>query len=161
MFREMRRNNQLLSLAECEEILRRNTSGVLAVCGDEGYPYTVPLSYVYLDGALYFHCANEGHKLDAIRGCDKVSFCVIDKDDIVGEEYTTYFRSVVAFGRARVMEGEEKFKPLVALCEKYYPGHLDHTEPKAAGALSRTCLVEISVEHMTGKEAVELTRGKT
>ena len=124
MFREMRRNKQALTAEEIAEILKRNTSGVLAVNGDGGYPYAVPLSYVYLDSKLYFHCAGTGHKLESILKDGKVSFCVIDQDQVVGEEYTTYFRSVVAFGRARVLEGAEKLRPLVELCEKYYPGHL-------------------------------------
>ena len=79
MFRDMRRKQQALPYEESVTILESASSGVLAVLGDEGYPYTVPLSYVYREGKLYFHCASEGHKLDAIRGCDKASFCVIEK----------------------------------------------------------------------------------
>ena len=79
MFRQMRRNRQQLSRERCEEILSRATSGVLAVLGDEGYPYAVPLSYVYSEGKFYFHCARQGHKLDAIRREPKASFCVIDE----------------------------------------------------------------------------------
>ena len=101
MFREMRRKKQQLAPERVEEILSRRTAGTLAVLGDEGYPYAVPLSYVYHNGRIYFHCAKAGHKLDAIRGCDKVSFCVIDQDEIVSAEFTTYFRSVIVFGRAR------------------------------------------------------------
>ncbi|MBQ7777734.1 MAG: pyridoxamine 5'-phosphate oxidase family protein [Oscillibacter sp.] len=160
MFREMRKSKQSLSAEEIEQILSRNTAGVLAVSGDEDYPYAVPLSYVYLNGKIYFHGAKVGHKIDSILRCDKVSFCVIDQDKIVGEEYTTYFRSVIAFGRARILEGEEKRKPLVELCEKYYPGHLDITEPKVAGALERVGLIELDIEHVTGKQAAELAMGK-
>ena len=74
----------------------------------------------------------------------------------MGEEYTTYFRSVVAFGRARVLEGAEKLRPLVELCEKYYPGHLEQTRQKAEGALKNVCIVEVAIEHVTGKTAMEL-----
>ena len=158
MFREMRRNKQALTAEEVTEILKRNTSGVLAVNGDGGYPYAVPLSYVYLDSKLYFHCAGTGHKLDSILRDDKVSFCVIDQDQVVGEEYTTYFRSVVAFGRARVLEGAEKLRPLVELCEKYYPGHLEQTRQKAEHALKNVSIVEVTIEHMTGKTAMELVK---
>lgn len=100
MFREMRRKKQVLSLEENIAVLNRGTSGVLAVSGDDGYPYAVPLSYVYHDNTLFFHCAKTGHKLDAIARNEKVSFCVIDKDDVVSAEYTSYFRSVIVFGRA-------------------------------------------------------------
>ena len=158
MFREMRRKRQALTTEEVAEVLKRNTSGVLAVNGDGGYPYTVPLSYVYLDSKLYFHCAGAGHKLESILKDDRVSFCVIDQDQVVGEEYTTYFRSVVAFGRARVLEGEEKLLPLVELCEKYYPGHLEQTRQKTENALKNVCIVEVAIEHMTGKIAMELVK---
>ena len=93
MFREMRRRKQQLSESECSAILARGTSGVLALRGDEGYPYAVPLSYVYDDRKIYFHSAKAGHKIDAIRSCSKASFCVIDQDEVVPEEYTTYFKA--------------------------------------------------------------------
>ena len=158
MFREMRRKMQALTAEETAEILKRNTSGVLSLNGDDGYPYGVPLSYVYLDSKLYFHCAGAGHKLDSILKDNKVSFCVIDQDQVVGEEYTTYFRSVIAFGRARVLEGAEKLRPLVELCEKYYPGHLEQTRQKAEHALKNVSIVEVTIEHMTGKTAMELVK---
>ena len=158
MFREMRRKMQALTAEETAEILKRNTSGVLSLNGDDGYPYGVPLSYVYLDSKLYFHCAGAGHKLDSILKDDKVSFCVIDQDQVVGEEYTTYFRSVIAFGRARVLEGAEKLRPLVELCEKYYPGHLEQTRQKAEHALKNVSIVEVTIEYMTGKTAMELVK---
>ena len=161
MFRESRKPMQALSSEEIEQILSRNTSGVLAVSGDEDYPYAVPLSYVYLNGKIYFHGSKVGHKIDSLLRSDKVSFCVIDQDKIMGAEYTTYFRSVVAFGRARLLEGEEKRVPLVQLCEKYWPGHLDVTEPKAAAALERVGLIELTMEHVTGKQAVELVKSET
>ena len=117
MFRPMRRHRQQLSQGDCAAILSRGTSGVLAVAGDGGYPYAVPLSYVYQEGTLFFHCAKAGHKLDALRRCSKASFCVIDQDQVVPPEYTTYFRSVIAFGEvrevtaeARKLEGEARVK---------------------------------------------------
>ena len=98
IFREMRRKKQELSRQEIADILHKGTSGVLALLGDNDYPYAVPISYVYDDGKIYFHSAKSGHKIDAIQRTEKASFCVIDKDLVVPEEYTTYFRSVIAFG---------------------------------------------------------------
>ena len=98
-FREMRRKRQQLSEEESIGILQKATSGTLALLGDGGYPYAVPISYVYHERKLYFHSALAGHKVDAIRKCDKASFCVIEKDDVQPEKYTTFFRSVIAFGR--------------------------------------------------------------
>jgi len=102
-------SNMLLT-DEAVKILQSATSGVLAVCGDDGYPYAVPLSYVYADGKIYFHSALQGHKIDAIRSNPKVSFCVIDKDDIQPQEFTTYFRSVIVFGKARIIGAVANFR---------------------------------------------------
>ncbi len=161
MFREMRRKKQVLSRTEAEEILKKHTSGVLAVAGDDGYPYTVPLNYVYCDSVIYFHCARTGHKLDAIAQNDKVSFCVVDKDTIVAEEYTTYFRSVIAFGRARVLEKEdEKRAALERLAEKYSPDQPEGRQKEIEQQFKNVCMVEIAIEHLSGKEAIELVRAK-
>lgn len=122
MFREMRRKRQMLSTDECIEILNKGTSGVLALLGDNDYPYAVPISYVYCNSKIYFHGAKSGHKIDAIKKCSKASFCVIDQDNIVPEEYTTYFRSVIAFGNIHIMENETEIrKAIECLAKKYYP----------------------------------------
>ena len=122
MFRPMRRHGQQLPEVECLAILERGSSGVLEVLGDEDYPYAVPLSYVCCGDTLYFHCAKAGHKLDAVRRHDKASFCVIDQDQVVPAEYTTYFRSVIAFGRVReVTEAEEFRRAICLLADKYAP----------------------------------------
>lgn len=158
MFREMRRKRQQLSEEECRAVLKRGTSGVLAVSGDDGYPYTVPLSYVYIEGKLFFHSAKSGHKIDAIMRSPKASFCVTDQDQIVPEEYTTYFRSVIAFGTVRILEDDnEKLEAVRMLAVKYAP---DDTEENRERAIEREwkplCMLEMKIEHMTGKEAIEL-----
>ena len=79
---------------------RRAPHGVLAVLGDGGYPYAVPLSFAYEDGHIYIHCARAGHKLDALRRCAKASFCAVERDDVVPEEFTTRYVSAIAFGQA-------------------------------------------------------------
>ncbi|MBQ2725035.1 MAG: pyridoxamine 5'-phosphate oxidase family protein [Clostridia bacterium] len=158
MFREMRRHAQLLPEEETALIMKNASSGVLAVSGDDGYPYAVPLSYVYDGECIYFHCAVTGHKIDAIRQNPKVSFCVIAKDDILPEKFTTQFASVIAFGKAEILtDKDEKIAALRMLAEKYSPG-VDGAEREISGSLDRTGVVKIVVEHMTGKEAIELTR---
>lgn len=162
MFREMRRIKQLLTSEESIEILHSGTSGVLAVSGDDDYPYAVPISYVYHEGKIIFHCAKTGHKLEAIARNAKCSFCVIQQDNIVPEEFTTYFRSVIAFGTARILEDEaEKRKAIEILAAKYSPDQ----EEERLEEIDRTffsilCVVELSIEHMTGKEAKELVMAK-
>jgi len=160
MFREMRRGRQALSPQECTAVLERGSSGVLAVSGDDGYPYAVPLSYVFYDGKIYFHCALTGHKLDAIRRCDKVSFCVIDQDIVVPEEYATRYRSVIAFGRARILPEAEKRSSLEALAAKYSPDLPEGRAEEIERCWSQVCMVEITVEHLTGKVAKALVEHK-
>ena len=159
MPREMRRKKQELSQDECIAILRRRTSGVLAVLGDDDYPYAVPLSYVYDRGRLLFHSATAGHKLDAIERCSKASFCVVDKDDVVAHEYTTYFRSVIAFGCAHVLLDEaDRRHALELLAAKYSPDDEEGRLQEVDKLIGRTCMVELSIERMSGKQAIELAR---
>ena len=161
MFREMRRHNQQLTADECIEVLNRCTSGVLAVLGDDDYPYAVPLSYAYKDGCLWFHGALTGHKIDAIEGCPKVSFCVIDKDDVVPEKLTTVYRSVIAFGKAHVLDDERKIaQGARILGEKYLRGMSDRVESEIAQSMPKLNVIRMDIEHMTGKEGVELTAQK-
>lgn len=161
MFREMRRKNQRLTREECNAVLERGTSGVLAVAGEEAYPYAVPLSYVYCDDKLFFHCAPTGHKLDAITQNNRVSFCVIDQDQVVPEEYTTYFRSVIVFGRARILhQSEEKRAALMRLAEKYSPAREQGRLAEIDRLFQAVCMVEVEIDHLSGKEAIELAREK-
>ncbi len=158
MFREMRRSRQQLSEAETEQILQRGTSGVLALSGDEGYPYALPISYLYAHKKLYFHSALEGHKLDAIRRDPKASFCVIDRDMIDPLQYTTLFRSAIAFGKIRVLTDEaEKRAAIDRLAIKYAPEDTQANRGRViAQAWDRLCMLEMTVEHISGKQGIEL-----
>ena len=162
VFREMRRKKQVLSQKEVEGILHKGTSGVLALLGDNDYPYAVPISYVYDDGKIYFHSAKSGHKIDAIQKAAKASFCVIDEDLVVPEEYTTYFRSVIAFGRIQIIENDsEKRAAIEKLAIKYAP---EDTAASRDHAINREwkplCMLEMKIDHITGKEAIELVKEK-
>lgn len=158
MFREMRRKNQMLTKEMYTNLLNQCTSGVLAVHGDDGYPYAVPLSYVYTDGKLYFHSAISGHKLDAVKAHSKASFCVIAKDQVVPEKYTTCYQSVIAFGTVRILTDKtEKLEALQKLAVKYAP---DDPAQKQMQEIDRywdnVCMMELTIEHVTGKQAKEL-----
>lgn len=163
MFRELRRKKQALSKEDCTAVLNRGTSGVLALAGDNDYPYAVPVSYVYDGEKLYFHCARKGHKIDAILRNPKASFCVIDKDHIMPEEYTSYFRSVIVFGTIQIMEDEEEKRTAIdKLALKYAP---DDTKENRQKAIDREwkplCMLEMTPEHISGKEAIELVRARS
>ena len=161
-FRPMRRNRQQLSEEESIEILQKATSGVLALLGDNGYPYAVPISYVYADGKIYFHSALSGHKVDAIRSCDKASFCVIEQDDVKPEKYTSYFRSVIAFGRIHIEEDEaEKLAIARLLGNRYNPNQEEALRKEIESGLSRMLAIRFDMEHLTGIEAIELAKQRS
>lgn len=160
MFRPMRRSRQALGIDASKEVLSRSTSGVLALLGDGGWPYAVPLSYAFDGEKLYFHCAREGHKLDAIRREARASFCVVDRDEVVPEEYTTYFRSVIVFGRVRVLENEAQMRAAIELlARRYFPQDSAENRHRAIEReWAGLCMLEMDIEHMSGKEAIELAR---
>lgn len=162
MFRKMRRFKQELTQEEAIQILNNNTAGVLALLGDEGYPYSVPLSYVLIDNKIYFHTAKSGHKIDAIKNYNKASFCVIDQNQIMPEEYTTYFRSVIAFGKIRLLETPEEIMPAIQkLAIKYHPTDIKENRDKIINRdIKQMRMIELEIEHLTGKEAIELVRNK-
>ena len=158
LFREMKRFNQQLPMDQTIEILTRNNSGVLAVQGDEGYPYTVPMNYFYQDGKVYFHTKQTGHKMDAIKKDAKVSFCVIERDQFISEEYTNHYRSAIAFGKARVLEDEKEIYEYSLmwaekLCSSETPKHREEVVKRRLPTLG---MIVMEIEHVTGKEALEL-----
>lgn len=152
MFREMRRKDKFKTPQETVQILESCTNGILSVTGDGGYPYGVPVSYVYIDGKIYFHCAPEGHKMDAIKADPKVSFCVVGADNVSPEKFTTKYKSVICFGKASVVENEaDKQAALELIIGKYsadfIAGGLEHIRKM----WDKTAVVQIDIQHMTGK----------
>ncbi|MDD2497879.1 MAG: pyridoxamine 5'-phosphate oxidase family protein [Desulfitobacteriaceae bacterium] len=160
MIRKMRRGKQILLMEDTVAIMNRCSNGVLACLGDEDYPYAVPLSYVYFNDKIYFHSAKAGHKIDAITKNPKVSFSVIDEDTILSEKYTSCFRSVIAFGKARIVEGDERLEAFEALVEKYSGDQPEEAKHKEITGCSQAYIIAIDIEHITGKEGIEYVNEK-
>jgi len=159
MPRNMRRFKQALSEEECRHILERGITGILTVHGEEGYPYPVPINYVLIDDTIYMHSAVTGHKIDAITANPKAAFCVIDADEVVPETYSTDYRSVIAFGQARLVEDEaEKMSSLRALGDKYNPGDEVGLQREIDTGYAHVAMIAFEIEHMTGKEGLRLSR---
>lgn len=155
MFRGMR-NKLELSKGECEQILSEATSGVLALSGDDGYPYAVPLSFVFDGESIYFHSAVTGHKIDAIKKCDKASFCVVGADDVHGDDFTTYFKSVIAFGRMSICD-EDKRDGIEKLALKYSPtGDCERRREYIERAFEKFLVLRLDIEHLSGKQSRHL-----
>ena len=153
----MRRFKQQLTENETLELLCRSKSGVLSLCGNDGMPYGVPLSHVYDDGKLYFHSALTGYKVDLIRQNPNASFTVIAKDEIHPERYTTYFQSVIAFGKVRIIEDEHrKMEILEILGRRCNPLDPEGLSKEIETGINRCLALEMSIEQLTGKQAIEL-----
>ncbi len=153
MFREMRLAENKTSMEEAEQMLATATNGVLAVIGDEGYPYAVPVSFVYEDGKIYFHSTSAtSHKIDSIEKDPRVSFCVITQDNILPNEFNTLYRSVIAFGTARVLKDPKEIEQgLTAILKKYSGDFMEAGKSYINQQDGNFCVVEIAVEHLTGK----------
>ncbi len=158
MFRSMRRNKQKMPREAALNVLSVGSYGVLALSGDDGYPYALPINYVYDDGRIIFHSAVSGHKIDCIRRSSKASFCVVDKYDVVPELYTTRYRSVIAFGNITIIDDEErKMEDIVKLSRKYSPADTDeHMLSVIRKDWKALCIFELAIEHISGKEGKEL-----
>lgn len=157
MFRDMRRKKQRLCEDECLAILDAATSGVLSVLGDGGYPYGVPLSFARTGSTLIFHSAADGHKVDAVKSHPQASFTVVAQDDVVPSEYNTHYRSVIAFGRVRIVDDrDEKMELLRILGNRYWPDHDDELDAEIAPRFARMHVLAFDIEHLSGKQSLAL-----
>lgn len=153
MFKEMKNIRRQLVYNDAQEILLNGEYGVLATNGEDGYSYATPLNYVYINGKIYFHGATEGHKLDNIRVNNKVSFCVVGRTRVVPHKFTSRFESTVVFGRASIVDGQEKREALIELINKYSHEYEKQGENYINRAIRYTCVVKIEIDKLTGKEA--------
>lgn len=153
MFRKMRRFKQEISKEECIEILTNEKRGVLSMLGDDGYPYGIPLNHYYdkNDNCLYFHGAKEGHKIDAIKNCNKVSYCVYEKGIKKENHWSLNVRSVIIFGRMHFVENiDECIKIGKNIWWKFNQDEKE-LEEEIKHSSTRVLCLKLEIEHMTGK----------
>lgn len=151
MFDQMRNHKRQLSKEQAETILQEGEYGTLATLGQNGYPYATPLSYVYLEGNVYFHCAKEGHKLRNIENEARVCFTVVSNTKVLPQKFTTKYQSTVVFGKASSVFGEEKNNALLGIVQKYSPDFVDAGRAYITKDIDKTQIIKITLEHMTGK----------
>ncbi len=157
MFKGMRRFKQSLSVAEAENILLEGKTGVLAINGDNGYPYAVPLNYVYFNDKIYIHSAKKGYKIDCILRNSLCSFTVTTIDTVVPETLTTHYKSVIIFGQAKIITDLDLNRPLLyALTKKYAPNYIEALHKEIERGLNDVSMIEISIDHISAKAAIEL-----
>lgn len=151
----MRRFKQELPEQECQEILTKAYRGFLSVIGDGGYPYALPINFVYADGHIWLHSALEGHKIDAIKACDKACFTVIDNPVKEENDWWYHVKSVICFGRIHLVTDEaEHTARLRQLGAKYFPDGYDIDADMMKNG-PRAAVLDFEIEHMSGKKVRE------
>ena len=152
MERKMYKEKRQLSAEETQALFVKGHHGILSVNGDDGYPYAVPVNYVFIDGKIYIHSAKYGYKIDALKQNDKVCFTAILNSQIIPDKFTAAFESVVAFGKASFIDdGDEKLTALRTFIERFSPDHQEAGERVIHAAYEKTHIIRIDVEQMTGK----------
>lgn len=152
MFRKMRRSVKELSKVEAVELFETLSYGTLALLGDIGYPYSLPISFVYSDNKIYFHGSKEGQKYEAIEKNDKISLSVVEKDEVQPEKFTTYFKSAIAFGKVRRLTEESEIqKAMELLLLKYSPEYMESGRKYISAAWNNFCAYEIAIDHLSAK----------
>lgn len=149
--RAPRRADRAMETDDAELLLTKGIYGVLSTVGGDGKPYAVPLSYVFRDGVIYFHCADEGRKLEHIEANPAVSFCVVGYTKTLPDQFATEYESAIAFGDATRVSGEEKRQALIWILEKYSPDYMASGLKYLAGKLDQVTVVRIDVDHLSGK----------
>lgn len=157
MFRDLLRKKQQLTEEDCIDLLIHETRGVLSVLGDDGYPYGMPMNHYYCaeDGRIYFHCGKVGHRLDALRGHDKVSFCVYDHGSREEGEWALHVRSVIVFGRITVIDDMEKIIPISAALSRKFTHDEAYIQREVEQYAANTLLLCLTPEHICGKSVTE------
>lgn len=157
MFREMIRKNKQLPMEECIDILKNEKRGVLSVIGDDGYPYGMPMNHWYNeeDGNIYFHCGNVGHRLEALRKCDKVSFCTFDEGYRKEGDWALNIRSVIAFGRMEIIDDMDIIADITTKLSHKFTQDDAYIQKEIRVSGPRTLLLKLNVEHMCGKTVHE------
>lgn len=153
MFRELIRKNKQLSNDECIQILRDETRGVLSVIGDNGYPYGTPMNHFYNeeDGKIYFHSGNVGHRLEALRKCDKVSFCTYDKGVREEGQWAWTVKSVIVFGKIEIIDDMDKIIDITTKLSHKFTNDDEYIKDEIKRAGYRTLLLQLTPEHICGK----------
>ncbi len=157
-FRGLRRADRGIQPGDAEDILLKGETGFLGVRGDNGYPYVVPLNFVYDSPTrrIYFHSALEGHKLDAIEADNRVCFAVVKQARVLPDAISTAYESAIVFGRACTATGSEKEYALQRLFDKYVLGKSGISAEEASSYVEKdienTAVVRIDIKHISGKK---------
>ena len=157
MFRELQRKNKQISMEECIELLKKETRGVLSVLGDDDYPYGMPMNHWYNeeDGKIYFHCGKSGHRLDALRKCNKVSFCSYDNGYRKDGDWALHVKSVIVFGRVEVLDDMDAIVDITRKLSYKFTQDEEYIQNEINKYAPATLLLQLTPEYICGKQITE------
>lgn len=153
MFRELIRKDKQLPVEECIHVLKTEKRGVLSVVGDNDYPYGMPMNHWYNeeDGKIYFHCGNTGHRLDALKKANKVSFCTYDEGYRHPGQWAMHVKSVIVFGRMKIVDDLDRIIDITTKLSHKFTQDDAYIKDEIAKHAHRTLLLELTPEHICGK----------
>ena len=157
MFRELQKKNKQISMEECIELLKKETRGVLSVLGDDDYPYGMPMNHWYNEenGKIYFHCGKSGHRLDALRKCNKVSFCTYDRGYREDGDWALHVKSVIVFGTIAIVEDMETIADISRKLSYKFTQDEEYIQNEIDKYAKATLLMQLTPEHICGKQITE------
>lgn len=157
MFRELIRKNKKMSDEDCINILKNETRGVLSVQGDNGYPYGMPMNHWFDEesGAIYFHCGKEGHRIDSLKRCDKVSFCVYNKGERKEGQWAWIVKSVIVFGRIEMIDSLSEIEDITRKLSAKFDCDDSYVENEIKSSAHRTLVLKLVPENVCGKIVTE------
>jgi uncharacterized protein len=149
--KNIRRKDREISVQEAIKVFDSAEYGVLSTVDKDGQPYGVPLNYVYKNNSIYFHSAITGQKLENITNNPRVSFCVVGRTKILPDKFATEYESAIAFGIASEVYGNERYKALLWLLEKYSPDFIEEGKQYIEIKDKVAKVIKIEISHISGK----------
>lgn len=157
MFRELTRKNKQISMEDCIQVLKNETRGVLSVLGDGDYPYGMPMNHWYNeeDGSIYFHCGKVGHRLDALKKHNKVSFCTYDKGYCNEGEWAKQVKSVIVFGEMEIIDDMDRIIDITTKLSYKFTQDTQYIKEEIQRSGHKTLLLQLKPQHICGKLVTE------
>ena len=151
MFEQVRRIDREIDQDECIEVIKKNNVGILSLNNTAGHPYGVPLNYMFWDGALYFHCAKEGKKLNLISSDDRACFVIIGKNEVVPNELTTYYQSVIIFGNIEKITDDGTKNDILLRFGEYFGCDSEMNKRYVEKKTAACDVLKFEIAHISGK----------
>ena len=157
MFREVSRHKQALTREQCTSVLQKALRGVLAVNGEDGYPYALPINFYYDDksATVYFHSGKVGYKVECLERADKACFTASSDGERHSGEWWLTIQSVIAFGKVRQITDKATIEEVSRRLSFKFTQDASYIDAEIEKYLPATLLLAFEIEYITGKVVKE------